>query len=257
MKSLSGIAVVSFIISLFSPHAPSEILNRIISRPGLQAEVSNSEAAISTEGKEFIESALGLSGDYWATEFHKRGFSYEKPDLKVFEDQVDDACGLVEPVEDPHFFCPQEKRIYYDIRFMEDLFGDIRDNFAAAFPGFHEEAHNVQEQPPFQSFWLHIPLLKELQADCFAGVIVYHFKLDGYLEDEDLEEIIDFISLIGDDHVQYSSESNHGSSAMRINVFTKGFESGELSQCEIPDLLEDVGESTGYTDLFFEALVNW
>ena len=81
----------------------------------------------------------------------------------------------------------------------------------------------------------------ELQADCFAGVWAHHAdKTRHILEEGDLDEALGAAAAIGDDRLQTRSRRatsspsrfTHGTSAQRVQWFRRGFDSGEIRQCD-------------------------
>jgi uncharacterized protein len=84
----------------------------------------------------------------------------------------------------------------------------------------------------------------ELQADCFAGVWTARSQREqGWrLEPGDIETALNAASQIGDDTLQRKSQGEvvpetftHGTSAQRVNWFTRGFKSGSVDQCNTFD----------------------
>jgi len=79
----------------------------------------------------------------------------------------------------------------------------------------------------------------ELQADCLAGVWGYHAdKSRRILEAGDLEEALGAASAIGDDRIMKQTRGTiapesftHGTSEQRVHWFRRGFETGDLNQC--------------------------
>jgi predicted metalloprotease len=80
----------------------------------------------------------------------------------------------------------------------------------------------------------------ELQADCMAGLWANHAHRERQvLEEGDIEEALNAASAIGDDRLQRQSRGyvspdsfTHGTSAQRVEWFTRGARTGELSQCD-------------------------
>jgi hypothetical protein len=80
----------------------------------------------------------------------------------------------------------------------------------------------------------------ELQADCLAGVWGFHAdKSRKILEAGDLEEALRAASAIGDDRIMKQTRGTvvpdaftHGTSEQRVRWFKKGFETGDLNQCD-------------------------
>jgi predicted metalloprotease len=78
----------------------------------------------------------------------------------------------------------------------------------------------------------------ELQADCFAGLWAYSIRDLGVFEPGEIAEAIDAARSVGDDRVQERSSGRvnpeswtHGSSAQRVEWFSRGYENGNLSAC--------------------------
>ena len=79
----------------------------------------------------------------------------------------------------------------------------------------------------------------ELQADCFAGVWVFHAnQARSILEQGDVEAALNAATAIGDDALQRRSQGHvvpdsftHGSSEQRARWFKKGIDSGQVAAC--------------------------
>ena len=80
----------------------------------------------------------------------------------------------------------------------------------------------------------------ELQADCFAGIWAHDSQQSKqWLEQGDIESALNAATQIGDDTLQRRSQGQvvpesftHGSSAQRVGWFKRGFESGDVKQCD-------------------------
>jgi hypothetical protein len=81
---------------------------------------------------------------------------------------------------------------------------------------------------------------QELQADCFSGVWAYHAQArHQWLDPGDTEEALATAAAIGDDRLQRRSQGavvpdafTHGSSQQRVRWFSRGFETGDVNQCD-------------------------
>ena len=114
----------------------------------------------------------------------------------------------------------------------------------------HEYGHHIQQQlgieqkvraesqsNPDDANELSVRL--ELQADCFAGLWGRSVYQAGILEDGDLEEGITAAEAVGDDRIQEQTQGRidpeiftHGTSEQRRTWFRKGFDSGDIEQCD-------------------------
>jgi predicted metalloprotease len=180
------------------------------------------------------------------------GKTYEEPKLVLFSGAVESACGMASAAVGP-FYCPMDQKVYIDLSFYGDLknrFGAPGD-FAQAYVIAHEVGHHVQNllgiAEKIQSMRSRVSeteanrlsVMMELQADCFAGVWAYHAdRTRQILEQGDIEEALNAASMIGDDRMQRQSRGyvtpdsfTHGSSAQRVRWFKRGFETGNIGQC--------------------------
>ena len=196
---------------------------------------------------------LADTEDTWRELFRRMNREYIDPKLVLFSGSVQSACGMAGAAVGP-FYCPGDHKLYLDTSFFRDLrdrFGAPGD-FAQAYVIAHEVGHHVQTllgisdkvqnarrgADRTQANALSVRL--ELQADCFAGVWAKNAdKTRHILEEGDVEEALGAATAIGDDRLQRRAEGRvvpesftHGSSAQRVRWFQRGFESGEVRQCD-------------------------
>jgi len=218
---------------------------------GTEAGVPRPESAHEEELVQFVSFVLDHNQEMWTQVFPLLGGTYQQAKLVLFRDAVESACGFAESATGP-FYCPGDQKVYIDLGFYDDLrerFGAPGD-FAQAYVIAHELGHHVQNllgiegqmrqaqnQNPEAANELSVRL--ELQADCFAGVWGYHAVQRGVLEPGDLEEGLAAAAAIGDDRIQKMTTGRvaperwtHGSSAMRVEWFRRGLESGRCEECD-------------------------
>lgn len=205
------------------------------------------------EEADFISVVLADTEDTWNALFSERGMTYEEPQLVLFENAVQSACGFAQSAVGP-FYCPADQHVYLDLSFFRELhqrFGAPGD-FARAYVVAHEVGHHVQtllgisdqvrgaQSRASQTESNAIQVRMELQADCLAGVWAYHANRDRQvLEPGDLEEALGAASAIGDDRLQRQAQGHvvpesftHGTSAQRVEWFRRGFETGDPDACD-------------------------
>jgi predicted metalloprotease len=143
--------------------------------------------------------------------------------------------------------------VYLDLGFFDELqrrFG-APGEFARAYVIAHEVGHHVQslqgtservhaarQTRPGQANRLSV--LLELQADCYAGVWAHHTeKRRAVLEPGDIEAALRAATAIGDDTLQRRAQGRvvpetftHGTSAQRVEWFSRGLREGTLSGCD-------------------------
>lgn len=210
----------------------------------------------------FAKAILGYTDGVWDEEFRKvYGKRYEKPTLVLFQEMVDTGCGQAPSAVGP-FYCPADKKLYYDPSFFDELeqkLGGSKAEFSQAYVIAHEVGHHVQNllgyseivdqhrRGPDANDW---SVRLELQADYLAGVWA-HYGQEKYkfLETGDVESAIKSANAIGDDKLQKRSggwvspeKFTHGTSEQRVKYFQKGFQTGDISK-ETLDRFMKVGSS--------------
>jgi len=203
---------------------------------------------------DFVAAVLGDTEDVWHAYFREHlGREYQEPHLVLFTGAVQSACGFAQAATGP-FYCPLDGKVYIDLQFYRELkerFSAPGD-FAQAYVIAHEVGHHVQnllgtsdkvhelEQRGSERQANELSVRLELQADCYAGVWANHAqKMKNILEPGDVEEALNAATAIGDDHLQMQSRGyvtpdsfTHGTSAQRVSWFKRGFEGGELKNCQ-------------------------
>jgi predicted metalloprotease len=253
---ISGIVilVVLFFVLRWLGIDPTELLNGGSGQqaPGGGAQITESEAPVNDEMRQFVGVVLAETEDVWNGIFQAEGLKYKEPTLRLFSGQVQSACGFASSASGP-FYCPGDEKIYLDTQFFDQLanqFGASGD-FAEAYVIAHEVGHHVQNLtgilPKFNQMRQsmseaeanQMSMRVELQADCFAGVWGHFTAQKGILEKGDLDEALNAAAQIGDDTLQRRTQGyvvpesfNHGTSEQRARWFQAGFTSGRLSDCD-------------------------
>ncbi len=182
---------------------------------------------------------------YWKTAV--RGYTPAK--TVFYTDSVQTGCGAASSQVGP-FYCPADKQVYIDLGFFDELqsrFGAQGGPFAEAYVLAHEYGHHIQDLlgtlkraqqgsgPEGGS------VRTELQADCYAGVWANHAVETGLIESltqADINSGIDAAGAVGDDRIQERTQGQvnpetwtHGSSEQRRRWFSKGYRTGQPSEC--------------------------
>jgi len=198
----------------------------------------------------FIKKVLASTEDVWKKQL--RG--YREPVMVLYRGSTRSGCGHASAQMGP-FYCPADQKVYLDLGFFDELAGKhgAPGDFAQAYVLAHEIGHHIQNlqgtlakvQQAKQSWGGSskksnaLQVKVELQADCYAGAWAYHaHKQFDILEPGDVEEALRAASSIGDDTLQKQAGQRvrpdgftHGSSAQRVKWFRRGFESGDLREC--------------------------
>jgi predicted metalloprotease len=189
--------------------------------------------------------------DYWSTETPKLGATYTDAPTVLYTDQLNTGCGLATTEEGP-FYCPNDKRVYLDLSFFNDLhtkLGAQGGEFAQAYVIAHEYGHHVQDllgvfdkvgKPTDGATGSSVRL--ELQADCYAGVWAFHAQDTGVIENvtsADISDALNAAAAVGDDRIEKSESGQvkpdtftHGTSDQRDRWFTRGYTNGNPADCD-------------------------
>ncbi|MEA5522543.1 neutral zinc metallopeptidase [Limnoraphis robusta] len=227
----------------------------ILQEPREQSSYPDSSVRRSPEEEElvdFVSVVLGYTEDTWQQIFRERGETYVEPELVLFSDAVESACGYAEAATGP-FYCPRDQKVYIDLSFYKQLKNRLNapGDFAQAYVIAHEVGHHVQtllgisqqvnnlQRKVDKVSANELSVRQELQADCFAGVWANRTqKAEQVLEQGDVEEAMNAASSIGDDHLQRQSQGyvvpdsfTHGTSAQRVRWFERGLQTGNIDEC--------------------------
>ncbi|OOR85259.1 neutral zinc metallopeptidase [Moraxella canis] len=271
-KKVGGVSIFGLIIAVIlwqvfgiSPETTLGVTQQMQGQT--QASAPANETADMAESREFVATILADTEDVWTPIFAQAGHRYQPPSLVLFSGAVQSACGSATSASGP-FYCPADQKVYLDTQFFRDMrtqMGitgernqtelsrqDQAGDFAQAYVIAHEVGHHVQtllgisqqvRQAQAQASPAaanNLSVRQELQADCFAGLWARHnHERTQFLQKGDIEEALDAAEKIGDDYLQHKARGHavpdsftHGTSAQRKQWFYKGFETGDVNQCD-------------------------
>ncbi|MDQ3008920.1 MAG: neutral zinc metallopeptidase [bacterium] len=242
--SITGVAIL-LLVNYLSGGDISDVITQLDSLPAqTQTADDQSTFAGADEYEVFAATVLGSTNDLWEGIFSSQSKTYTEPTLVLFRGATESACGAATSQVGPHY-CPVNKTIYLDETFFDELqyrFGARGGDVAEAYVIAHEVAHHVQNELGTLGMQRSNDdsIKTELQADCYAGLWANSIRhLDVFSEGEILEAL-DAAAAVGDDRIQervtgYVNPENwtHGSSEQRVQWFSKGYESGDFSQCSV------------------------
>ena len=193
---------------------------------------------------------------FWPAYLQQYNVQYPRPTTVIFEQGVNTGCGAASSAVGP-FYCPADTTAYFDPGFFQELvdrFGSSGGPLAQEYVVAHEFGHHIQnvlgnldqaQQDPQgpESGAVRV----ELQADCYAGLWAKHASTqpgpagEPFLEtltQQDLNDALSAASAVGDDRIQEAATGRvspeawtHGSSEQRQGWFYKGYETGDINQC--------------------------
>ncbi len=206
------------------------------------------------EAEQFVSVVLADTEEVWGELLPQQaGVPYTEPTLVIFKGAVQSGCGGASAASGP-FYCPADNTAYLDTAFFTTMANRLgaRGDFAAAYVVAHEIAHHVQNELGIlgqvnqlraqvsEAQSNELSVRTELQADCFSGIWARKAQEKfRSLERGDLEEAVNAAKQIGDDTLQRNAGRTvqphtftHGTSAQRQRWFVRGYESGDMSQCD-------------------------
>ncbi len=140
---------------------------------------------------QFTSAALKSTEDTWSQIFRQAGRQYSPATLVLYSGYTDTACGYGQSAMGP-FYCPADHKVYIDLSFYNDM--------------ERKMGNRMRER--------------------------------GILEGGDLEEALNTATAIGDDRLQRQSMGRvvpdsftHGTSEQRYNWFKRGYDTGDVAQC--------------------------
>ena len=256
-----GIGTVLLVLAgLYFGVDPSVILNAIQGGGGTQQQAAPSRPHTGEPSggqhdaaRHFVAQVLADTEDTWTAVFRQHNRTYTVPRLVLYSGATQSACGRAQAAVGP-FYCPNDRRVYLDLAFFEDLqrkFG-APGQFAQAYVVAHEIGHhvqnllgtlervNAQRQQVSQLESNQLSVRLELQADCYAGVWANQAnRTRQILEQGDIEQAMTAAAAVGDDRLQQRARGysvpesfTHGTSAQRVGWFKRGLETGDVQACD-------------------------
>jgi uncharacterized protein len=256
MRRAGGVGIGTIVLALVAMYFgvdPSFLL-----QGGSQVPVEQSAPAskppAGDEAARFVSQVLADTEDTWRDLFKRSGRQYQEPKLVLFTGATPTACGTGQSAMGP-FYCPGDQKVYIDLAFYRDLRERFRapGEMAQAYVIAHEVGHHVQNllgiadkvrqlqsQSGDKARVNALSVRMELQADCFAGIWAHQAnRTRQIIEQGDLESALNAAAAIGDDRIQKQTQGyavpesfTHGSSEQRIHWFRRGYEGGDLRQCD-------------------------
>jgi predicted metalloprotease len=262
-----GGGIIALVIALFVAFAggggggggfdPGDILGQLGAPAGPVEADPNIETgtggAADDEDEDFMRAVMNsLQDDFWPTQ--EIGAEFRPTTLVLFTQSVGTGCGNATSAVGP-FYCPADETAYIDLEFFDELarrFG-APGQFAQAYVIAHEVGHHIQNlqgtsdqvhrAPQSQQQGAEgLSVRLELQADCYAGLwarSVFGEGSDVEITRQDVADALDAAEAIGDDRIQEQAGMGvnpetwtHGSSEQRQEWFNRGFEGGQIAQCD-------------------------
>jgi len=248
-----GLATLVLVIAVYLCGGdPSQLLEQI-GGPAQDTTTSapqpaaNKAARTEDENLKFMRAVMGNLEDAWRQILPSQGrVRYQDPKLVLFTGQVSSACGYASAATGP-FYCPGDQKLYLDFAFFNELQREFKapGDFAQAYVIAHEFGHHIQNltgimdkvQRAGNNNRLSVAL--ELQADCYAGVWANFAAKQNRLDPGDTDEALRAASAVGDDMIQKRTQGyvvpdsfTHGSSQQRQEYFARGYQSGDMRQCQ-------------------------
>ncbi|AXI44985.1 hypothetical protein C1J03_02415 [Sulfitobacter sp. SK012] len=248
-----GMGVIGLLIVLAIGYFTGIDVSSLVQSGGVPQQQTQGAAVSDADDRatQFSAQVLATTEDVWTKVFRDQlGRTYEPPRLVVFSGVTQSPCGGANGATGP-FYCPADGQAYLDTSFFTMLSQQMgaAGDFAAAYVIAHEVAHHVQNQlgilpkvdaarrtaGKVEANVLTVKL--ELMADCLSGV--WASNVQGLMEKGDLQEALNAARKIGDDYLQSQAGQvpqphtfTHGTSEQRSRWFARGYETGQVGQCD-------------------------
>ena len=245
--------IIGIIILLVGAYSEVD-LSGVVGSPAAGTQVTQPSTLNSQQEAQLNELARVVLADTettWSQYFANNNARYTPPTMVLYTAGTQTACGTGQAAMGP-FYCPQDRKVYLDLSFYEDMRKQLGASGDAAFAYViaHEVGHHVQNllgilpqvnqaqqgASAKQANALSVKL--ELQADCFAGIWANHAQAQNLFEAGDLEEAFGAAQAVGDDRLQKRAQGyavpdsfTHGSSAERLAWFQRGLQNGDINRC--------------------------
>ncbi len=253
---LGGVGLIVYLLVSFlgGGSGIEDVLGQLEGAPASPSQTQPAEFQGEDDYEAFASTVLGSTNDTWNAIFDRSELSYVEPTLVLFRDATTSACGNPTSAVGPHY-CPLDETIYIDETFFDELVnrlgatgGDVAEAYVIAHEvghhvqkrlGVMEQVQQAQQSAGSQEEANELSVLLELQADCFAGIWANSLRDTGVFLPNEINEAIDAAAAVGDDRIQERVEGQisperwtHGSSAQRVEWFTRGFENGDPTTCD-------------------------
>lgn len=250
-RKAGGIGIIGTLLILALGYFTGFDVTPLLQGQGGPVSQSRPASEADQRAGEFTSRVLTTTEAVWTDVFREQlGREYQPPVMVLFSQVTSSPCGDASGATGP-FYCPADRKAYLDTAFFSTLSQQMgaSGDFAAAYVVAHEVAHHVQnqlgilgrvDQARRQSSRVEANQLTvrlELQADCLSGV--WARAVEGLLEPGDVEEALNAARRIGDDHLQRQAGRvpqphtfTHGTSEQRMRWFARGFQSGQIQQCD-------------------------
>lgn len=216
--------------------AIEEARERQRERSGSTAGEQDADVSLGTRGRTSFDYAayqrtlsgtLGLLEEYWSETLPSLGGDYSAPRAYRYyrSDQGEGPrCGEEAAPPRNAFYCPAGDFIAWDESGLMIPYYVGGGDFAASFVLAHEFGHAMQVRLPRQE---RVGVLRELQADCFAGAWSREVSDRGLLSAGDLDEATLAVFAARDvPGTPWTDPRAHGSGFERTRAFGDGFEAG-------------------------------
>ncbi|MBP7651219.1 MAG: neutral zinc metallopeptidase [Phenylobacterium sp.] len=220
---------------------------------GGQAQQEGARGTPADREAQFVDVIETSTSDVWGQVFKASNRSYDPPaGVVIYDRATGTGCGMGQSAMGP-FYCPQDRKVYLDLAFWEELSGRFgaQGEAARAYVIAHEVAHHVQnltgqmdKAKQFGAKGVDSGSVRlELQADCYAGVWAARAsEASGgqvSLDPKDIEDGLKAAAAVGDDTLQKQSQGRvmpdaftHGTSEQRMRWFRAGVQNGDPAACD-------------------------
>ncbi len=210
----------------------------------------DAEDGVYDESDCLLVKSYNEANEVWSSVFTQAGQSLQQPGLTFFDGATRTACGPADTSVGP-FYCPGDERIYFDLGFNRELERlGVTGQYALVYIMAHEYGHHLQNVLGIEAKVRraqrtarnpnNYSVAMELQADCFAGVWGRLANDMGNVEitPEEFQQASNAAAAVGDDRIMQGAgvrvnpeKFTHGSAKQRQFWYSRGYNTGDINQC--------------------------
>lgn len=193
---------------------------------------------------DFAYLVLADANNTWRDIFKTQKRTYLPAALSLYKQKKDTPCGTG-TYEDGPFYCPRNRTIYIDMKYLYDLkvAQELPGDFALAYVITHEAGHHIQNlhgilsaaQSEAAGLKLREDIVEanlELMADCLSGI--WASRQSGSLADQTINRAMDVAQELIErpkSGVVVLKAFEHGTKEQRHAWFKRGYRSGNPGVC--------------------------
>lgn len=202
-------------------------------------EVHDARTPLSGEAlAEELEALINCNHEALEEPLAEADVSLTKPSLEVYDRRAASPCGEIRSTDHPAYYCSTNETIYFPSKLERSGAAVTVARLGYVDMVAHEFGHHIQERSGiFDDYtrWYQsasgdeqfdLTRRSELQAQCFSSVFIGYVADDLGVDADDLVQLDEMHTRMGDDYGVGRGEPTHGSSAAQLAWMARGHGDG-------------------------------